>query len=415
MNHHRDVAESNRSVKILVSTQNMEVIGGVQTLARFLSPHLRERGYEVDYVFPSRSLRKMLNVCGFERKMVDGIEYIQVRSIPHVHLFDQLIAGLSTRTILDHYDIYQAVGGTNLPSIAYMIGGKTYICWVAATFRDERKQIFNPLRPFEFSTRILVYYMNYMLSPLVRYYERRIYHKAAKVLAISKHTARCVRDEYGISEEKICVVPFPIDTSKFRPKSDTRTMANRFILTVGRISDPRKNVRLLLRAFAQVKQRFDNFTLFIIGQKPKDDSLFKFCTELGIRDSTYFLGEVSEDELIDYYRQAELFVLASLQEGLGIVVLESMACGTPVVSTRCGGPEEIITQGYDGYLVENNNIEDLADAICRLLSDDVLRRSMGKRAREKIRQNYSVEKISSKFSRIYRQIYPQLFVQNRCK
>ena len=405
-----------RLPRVLISTQNVNIGGGVVALLSFLGPYLREEGYEVTYTFPSRGVREMFSLSKFYIREVDGIRTIQVRSIPYVHLIDQLVAAFSIRGLLDKYEIYQAVGGANLPALPFMMGNKPYVCWVATTYEDERRLILHPLRSLESPSRILLYYLNYLLKPLVLWYEKRIYQRAAKILTISRYTAHSIQEQYGIPAEKFSVIPFPIDTEKFKTKANhQQVMAEDFILMVGRITDPRKNVKLLLRAFVQIRQHFPKLRLIIIGQKPENDRLEKFCDKLGIASSedgftsvnhVAFLGHVAEEQLVNYYTQAKLSVLPSLQEGLGIVVLESMACGTPVVSTKCGGPEEIITHGENGYLVENNNAEALADGVCKLLADEALRKRMGEKAREHILKHYSLEQIKPKFIDVYREVYP---------
>ena len=399
-----------RPPKVLISTQNMNIGGGVVALLSFLGPYLREEGYEVTYTFPSRGVREMFNRSKFHIREVDGIRTIQVRSIPYVHLIDQLVAAFSIRGLLDQYEIYQAIGGANFPALPFMMANKPYVCWVATTYEDERRLILHPLRSLESPMRILLYYFNYLLKPLVLWYEKRIYQRAAKILTISRYTAHSIQEQYGIPIEKFSVIPFPIDTDKFKPKANRQqVVAEDFILMVGRITDPRKNVKLLLRAFAQIRQHFPKLKLIIIGQKPENDRLEHFCDELGIASSVAFLGHVAEEKLVNYYTQAKLSVLPSLQEGLGIVVLESMACGTPVVSTKCGGPEEIIAHGKNGYLVENDNAEALAEGVCKLLADEALRRRMGEKAREHILKHYSLEQIKPKFIEVYREVYPHLF------
>lgn len=396
--------------KVLISTQNVNTGGGVVALISFLGPYLREEGYEVAYVFPSRGVREMFSHNKFQISEVAGIQAIQVRSIPYVLLIDQLIAALSTKRLLHQYDIYQAVGGANLPALPFMMSNKPYVCWVATTIEDEDRLMFHPLRPFEFSIRILLYYLDYLLKPLVFRYEKRIYQKASKILTISEYTACHIQKQYGIPTEKISVIPYPIDTEKFKPRVNSgQIMTEDFVLMVGRVTDPRKNVKLLLESFVLIKQRFPNLKLAIIGRKPEDNRFERFCAKLGIENSVVFLGHVSEKELIRYYTQARLFVLPSLQEGLGIVILEAMACGTPVVSTKCGGPEEIIIHGENGYLVENNNAGALANGVCKLLADDALRRKVGEKAREHIKNNYSIEKVARKFIEVYKEVYPHLF------
>ena len=396
--------------KILVSTHNADIVGGVGSMRKFLGTYLHQEGYDVTYVFPSRSIPEMFSRKRFQIRKVDGIKALQVRSIPYILLIEQLFAAFSTKHLLNQYDVYQSVDGANLSALPFMMSNKPYVCWVATTIEDEDRLMFKKLNPFEFSKRTLLYYFYYILKPLVYWYEKRIYKKASKIIALSKHTASLIQKQFQISAQKISVIPFPIDTEKFKPNEySNRIVQENFILMVGRATDPRKNVKLLLHAFSIIKRQFPKLKLIIVGDKPKNGKLEQLCAKLGIEDSVYLLGRLLNEYTIEYYTQAKLFVLSSLQEGLSIVVLESMACETPVVSTKCGGPEEIITHGENGYLVENNNAEALADGVCKLLSDENLRRKMGKRAREHICQHYSLEQIKPKFIEVYKEIYPHLF------
>ena len=104
-----------------------------------------------------------------------------------------------------------------------------------------------------------------------------------------------------------------------------------------------------------------------------------------------------------------LFVLPSFQEGLGIVVLEAMACGTPVISTMCGGPEELIENSGGGMLVSTFNENELSKAIIELLEDNSKRVKMGKCAAEYIAKNHSIAIVSEIFSKSYQEVYPELF------
>jgi D-inositol-3-phosphate glycosyltransferase len=109
---------------------------------------------------------------------------------------------------------------------------------------------------------------------------------------------------------------------------------------------------MLLRAFAIIRERYPQIRLVLAGEEP-DETLRSLTNSLGLGESVVFAGIVSREELIRLYQGAALFVLPSMQEGLGIVVLEAMACGTPVVATRCGGPEGFVTNGKTGKLVDD--------------------------------------------------------------
>ena len=112
---------------------------------------------------------------------------------------------------------------------------------------------------------------------------------------------------------------------------------------------------------------------------------------LGISDYVKFRQNVLVEELARLYQGASLFVLSSDEEGLGIVILEAMASGLPVVSTRCGGPETAVVEGETGYLTPVGDARALADAMQHLLSHPELRQRLGRAGRQCVEERFSIE------------------------
>ncbi|MEK7469129.1 MAG: glycosyltransferase family 4 protein [Planctomycetota bacterium] len=196
--------------------------------------------------------------------------------------------------------------------------------------------------------------------------------------------------------------PPGIDAGKFRPNGDRSAGRGAPILCVGRLDDTRKNVGLLLEAFARMSpEDRQGLKLVLAGQAGPPDSFWEQATALGVRDRIEFVNRPSEEALIALYQQAGLFVLPSDEEGLGVVILESMACGVPVVSTLSGGPDGIITDGADGFLVPRNDAGALAERITQLRGDAVLNRAMGLRARQTIEARYASEVAGRPFLEVW--------------
>jgi glycosyltransferase involved in cell wall biosynthesis len=114
--------------------------------------------------------------------------------------------------------------------------------------------------------------------------------------------------------------------------------------------------------------------------------------------------DVSFDELVDLYRHASLYVVSSDEEGLGLTILEAMACGRPVVSTRCGGPATTVVDGDTGRLVPVGNASALAEAMRSVLSDPDAADRMGARGRERVEQHFSAAATGQRFLDVYDQL-----------
>ena len=122
-----------------------------------------------------------------------------------------------------------------------------------------------------------------------------------------------------------------------------------------------------------------------------------------------FLGGVSQKDLADYYNLADVFVLPSVTskigtEGLGLVLLEAMACGTPVIGTNTGGIPTIVKNNQNGLLVREKNWNELGNSIIKILSDAKLSKKLSKNGIKFVKNNYSWETVAKKFDNLYRKL-----------
>jgi glycosyltransferase involved in cell wall biosynthesis len=210
------------------------------------------------------------------------------------------------------------------------------------------------------------------------------------------------REEAG--DEIVHFAPPGIDTTVFHPAQRADRRGN-YILSVGRLGDTRKNVSLLFRAYHRLTQsETDVPKLILAGLSSPPSHAWRLAQELGIRDRIEMHENVPKDELARLYRHARLFVLSSNEEGLGLVLAEAMASGTPVVSTDCGGPSTLIEEEKSGFLVPIGDEESLADRMGLLLSDPEKGQSMGREGRRRIEEEFSVEAAGERFLRVYDQL-----------
>jgi glycosyltransferase involved in cell wall biosynthesis len=141
---------------------------------------------------------------------------------------------------------------------------------------------------------------------------------------------------------------------------------------------PRKHVADLIRAFAQVQRSLPRARLVVIGDGPEHARLRRLVQKLGLQGGVQLLGALPDDAAVRaYYRRAAVFCLPSVQEGFGIVLLEAMAAGLPIVATTAAAVPEVVPHGQAGLLVPPSDPEALAEALIALLSAPGLRAEMG--------------------------------------
>jgi len=226
---------------------------------------------------------------------------------------------------------------------------------------------------------------------------------------------------YGADPEKIEVIPCGVDLTLFRPFSSSEAKAylelpleRMMILFVGRI-EPLKGIDTLLKAVALATDGLPDLcghlSLAIIGGSPDPASenmeremqrLSRLKSKLGIDNLVTFLGAKDQDTLPYYYSAAEVCVVPSRYESFGMVALEAMACGTPVVASKVGGLTFTVEEGVTGYLVPENDPAALAERLRSLLTDWDLRRRMGEKGIQ-VAQRYSWPLIADKIISLYRQ------------
>ena len=161
-------------------------------------------------------------------------------------------------------------------------------------------------------------------------------------------------------------------------------------LTVCRL-EPRKDLPTLIRAAALVKKAKSDVKFLIVGEGISEVLLRDQVESSDLKDTVFFVGRVTDDQLPKYYQAADLFVLPTLYEGFGIVYLEAMASGLPILSTKVGAVPEVI--GEAGVLIEPRRPEILAREILRLAGDKKLREEISRRGLDRVRERYDQEKL----------------------
>jgi D-inositol-3-phosphate glycosyltransferase len=229
---------------------------------------------------------------------------------------------------------------------------------------------------------------------------------------------------YGADPKKIAVVPCGVDLNLFHsvPQKEAKRILGLplercVILFVGRI-EPLKGIDTLLRAIALIAPEMpcwqDALSVIIIGGAPGAGiekvnaelaRLEQLRAELGIEDLVTFQGAKDQDTLVYYYSAAEMVVMPSHYESFGMVALEAMACGTPVVASKVGGLAFSVQDGQTGFLVPERDAEALAAKIRLLLKEQDLRRQLGRQAAQWA-QRYGWPVVANQIVDLYNQVQP---------
>jgi D-inositol-3-phosphate glycosyltransferase len=249
--------------------------------------------------------------------------------------------------------------------------------------------------------------------------EREVLKAADKIIAATTAEYAQLLWLYQADVNKIMVIPPGVDICKFYPIPADEAKeyigvppCGRMLLFVGRI-EPLKGLDVLIEAISIMRQgdvwKENPFCLAIIGGEPDESdeqdniemSRIKALSEnFGLQDFVTFLGKRSQDSLPYYYSAAEAVVVPSQYESFGMVALEAMACGTPVVASHIGGLAYLVQDGITGFTVPVDDPVELANRLSSLIQDPNLRDRMGKQAVQ-VAQDYAWDKIASKLVAVY--------------
>jgi len=393
-----------KNTKICISTPYPMKAGGVSRKVKVISNFLYRKGYTPSLMFSSNIKKNLFfkeEFTSSNRKLMENV--ITTRSQLLFFWPNYKLYGFLMKKYVKDFEICHQIGASCFEATPFLKANKKYICWVGTTFRDEWRTIAklgdlrNPLSwLFRFS--------NNLSLPLLTSLEKKIYKNAIIINPDSTRTAEIIKKEFGINEEKIRIIPPPTDFSKLNKNNEVKIKLDfDYILFVGRL-DKRKNLEVLLKAFKNLNKNLTQLKLVILGDGPEKINLEEETRKMGIAKDVIFTGFQPDDVKVDYLKQAKVFVLSSAQEGFGIVLVEALGVGVPVVSTDCGGPSDIVEDGKNGYLTKVGDHKELAERIHELLIDENLRKEFGIYGKRSVMKKFSIEKIGKKFLEEYKEI-----------
>ena len=237
---------------------------------------------------------------------------------------------------------------------------------------------------------------------------------AYRTVAVSENLKRYLVDNIRFPPSNISVIYNGVDPTRFDPNEDGKssvTLREELGLdgvVVGAIGNlyPIKGHLYLIRAARKVVEECGNVNFIISGKKTDYlDFLREEIENFGLTDRFRFLG--FREDIPRILGMIDIFVLPSLQETYSIATVEALAAAKPVVATRCGGPEEIITDGVNGLLVSPRNSDELAEKICLLIRRPDLRRSLGEQGQYLVRERFTSDIMFKNYMRLYEKAWMQ--------
>jgi colanic acid/amylovoran biosynthesis glycosyltransferase len=200
---------------------------------------------------------------------------------------------------------------------------------------------------------------------------------------------------------KLEVSPLGVDCALFSPPASRRHQGPFEILCVATLS-PAKGLPLLIKAVDRLVRQGRSIHLRLVGDGPHRRDLESEIARLGLEGHTTLEGNCNQDRVQAFYREADLFALASFAEGVPVVLMEAMAMELPCVTTWITGIPELIRHGIDGWLVAPGDVDQLADAIAKLMDDPELRQRLGRSARIQVQEKYDLVRNTEHLAAIYR-------------
>jgi glycosyltransferase involved in cell wall biosynthesis len=369
--------------KSLIITQDPSGGGGVWSMSRAMAHAHEELGLNPQLAYP-RSGRLDRWDLRVTRSNAHGWPALATGYWPSIQFLNYAATGIALANHLPDFSPIQVVCGIHSMSLVPILARQRFCSWIATPFADE----LHARAGGGFSVAL-----NSLLCRVNERLERWTVRRATVVFALSDYTSARLRDLRLPGSAPVSVLRYPISTSAFTPAGPRwEHSPGRYLLTAGRVDDPRKNVDSALRSFAKLKNEFPDLHFVALGEVDHHSARRDLATRLGISARVHFPGSIAGDELSAAYRGAEGFLLTSRQEGLGIVVLEAQASALPCAVMRCGGSDELISDGETGFLVHQGDEDALANRLRLILSNRTKALEIGDRARRRVALLHSTER-----------------------
>lgn len=235
-------------------------------------------------------------------------------------------------------------------------------------------------------------------------------YEAWRVICNSRYMREEIESVFNLPQDKISIIPNGIRPAAFQVSAPDPAVRQRFagpeekiLFFIGRLVRE-KGAQVLLEALPAIRERIPHVRAIIAGQGPYAEELHRISLQFGLDRQVTFAGYIDEETRNQLYAHADVAVFPSLYEPFGLVALEAMATGTPVVVGDTGGFAETVEHGVNGIRVAVENASELAEQVCALLGNPEPARRLAQRALQDVTEKYSWLSIARQYEEIYQQI-----------
>jgi len=219
-----------------------------------------------------------------------------------------------------------------------------------------------------------------------------------RLLTISPATMNSLVDDFNVEREDIDLLYCGVDIAKYDAVEKQEEVKNSIIF-IGRLA-PHKHVDDLLSILPNLREDVPDVSLTVVGRGQEKEKLIELAQSNGVSDIVTFKQDLTDEELISEIKKSSILVLPSTREGFGLVLAEANCCSKPVVSYASGGTKDVVEDGYNGFLVNQRDIDVLEEKIRILLVDDQLRTNMGLNGRSRVESLFDWNKITDEYVEI---------------